>query len=214
MNAVNPWADPATPTQPGPPYQGPPPTAPPVGSPPPYGYGYPAPHGYPGPWGPVPPRGPQRPGSVITSAVLAFVQAAVVLVASLYLWFFTSVIGFAAQDNPAIFASSRMEQLTHEATVLAIVQLLSVVLLVVAGIRALSSRTGTAWLLAVSAHGAQVVLALYWAVRLTTFTSDLGGAGGGTPAAFTIFFAAAPAVGLGLLLFGGGRRWFDVVRRP
>ena len=216
----SPWADPATPTQPGPPYQGPPPTAPAYGypaqygQPAPYGYGYPA-YGYAVPWGPVPLQRPQRPGQVVTSAVLAFVQAGVVLIASLYLWFFTSMIGLAAQDNPAIFASSRMESLTTEATVLALLQVLSVVLLIVAGVRALASRSRTAWVLAVGAHAVQVVLALYWAVRLVTIVADFPGGGGeGTPAAFTIFFAAAPAVGLGLLLFGGGRAWFGSPQQP
>jgi hypothetical protein len=217
---TSPWADPATPTQPGPPYQGPPPTAPAYGYPPQYGqpasygYGYPA-YGYPGPWGSVPPQRPQRPGQVITSAVLAFVQAGVVLIASLYLYFFTSMIGLAAQDNPAIFASSRMQSLTTEATVLALLQVLSVVLLIVGGVRALASRTRTAWVLAVGAHAVQVVLALYWAVRLATIVGDLPGGGAeGTPAAFTIFFAAAPVVGLGLLLLGSGRHWFGSPQQP
>jgi hypothetical protein len=214
----SPWADPTTPTQPGAPYQGPPPTAPPYGYPPQYGYpapyGYPG-YGFPGAWGPVPPRRPQRPGTVISSAVLAFVQAGVVLLSSLYLWFFTSMIGLAAQDNPAIFASSRMQSLTSEATVLAVFQALSVVLLIVAGTRALSVRTRAAWLLLVASHAVQVALAVYWAVRLVTVVNDLPGIGvEGTPAAFTIFFAAAPVVGLGLVLFGSGRRWFESPQQP
>jgi hypothetical protein len=147
--------------------------------------------------------------------VLAFVQAGVVLIASLYLYFFTSMIGLAAQDNPAIFASSRMQSLTTEATVLALLQVLSVVLLIVGGVRALASRTRTAWVLAVGAHAVQVVLALYWAVRLATIVGDLPGGGAeGTPAAFTIFFAAAPVVGLGLLLLGSGRHWFGSPQQP
>src|SRR3954449_1651238 len=171
--------------------------------------------GYPGPGARVPPRRPQRPGPVITSAVLAFVQAGVVLIASLYLWFFTSMIGLAARDNPAVFGSSRMEALTTEATVLAVVQVLSVALLIGAGVRALSARTRGAWLLLVVAHAVQVGLAGYWAVRLTTVVSDLPGVGvDGTPAAFTLLFAAAPAVGLGLVLFGAGRRWFESPHHP
>jgi hypothetical protein len=177
-------------------------------------FGHPG-YGYPGPWGPMPPRSPQRPGSVITSAVLAFVQAGVVLIASLYLWFFTSLIGVAARDNPAVFGSSRMASLVTEATVMAVVQLLSVVLLIVGGVRALSSRTRTAWLLVVAAHTAQVLLAVYWAVRLITVVDSLPGAGvEAVPAAFTIVFAAAPVVGLGLLLFGPGRQWFESAHRP
>jgi hypothetical protein len=217
MTGGNPWADPSTPTQPGSPYQGPPPTAPqPYGYPAPYGYpgyGYPG-YGYPGPWGPVPPRAPQRPGQVITSAVLAFVQAGVVVFASLYLWFIASFVGLAAQGDPTV-SSSRVDALTTEATVLAVVQLISVVLLVAAGIRALTARTRTAWLLAVAAHGVQIVLAIYWAIRLTTLLDELPGAGPqGAMAAFTIVFAAAPLVGLGMVLFGAGRRWFEVPPGP
>ena len=105
----------------------------------------------------MPPRGPQRPGQVITSAVLAFVQAGVVLFASLYVWFIASFVGLAAQGDPTV-STSRVDALTTEATVVAVVQLLSVVLLVAGGIRSLTARTRTAWLLAVVAHGAQIVL--------------------------------------------------------
>ena len=212
----SPWADPATQTQPGSPYLGPPPTMPapyqPYGYPPAYGYpGY----GYPGPWGPVPPRRPQRPGTVITSAVLAFVQAGIVLIASLYVWFFASVIDVLAEDNPAVFGSSRMESLATEVTVLAILQLLSVVLLIAAGIRVLSARTRAAWLLALAAHAVQIVLAIYWAVRLVTLVNEAPGADStGALAAVTIVFAASPVVGLGMVAAGSGRRWFESAHRP
>jgi hypothetical protein len=215
---VSPWSDPSTPTQPGAPYQGPPATAPqPYGEPSPYGgypgygrpgYAYPG-YGYPGSWGPVPPRPPQRPGQVITTAVLAFVQAGVVLFSSLYLWFIASFVDLAAAGDPSI-SSVRVDSLTREGTVLAVVQLLSVVLLVTAGIRALSARTRVSWLLAVAAHGIQVVLAVYWAVRLVSLMNDFPGGGpGGGFAAFTLVFAASPLVGLGMVVVGPGRRWFD-----
>ena len=212
MSGPNPWADPSTPTQPGAPYLGPPPTVPqPYGYPQPYGhpgYGYPG-AGYPGGWGPVPPRPPQRPGQVITTAVLAFVQAGVVLFASLYLWFIASFLDLAAEGDPNV-ASAQLDSLTREGTVLAIVQLLSVVLLVIAGIRALTARTRLSWLLALAAHGSQIVLAIYWAVRLVSLMHDLPGTGPGAAfAAFTLVFAASPLVGLGMLVLGPGRRWFD-----
>jgi magnesium-transporting ATPase (P-type) len=158
----------------------------------------------------VPPRGPQRPGQVVTSAVLAFVQAAVVLIASLYLWFFASIIDIAAEGNPGVYSSSRVNALATEGTVMAVVQLVSVVLLIAAGIRALSARTRTAWLLTVGAHAVQIVLAVYWAVRLTTLMDETPGPdASGALAAVTIFFAAAPLVGLGMVLAGPGRRWFE-----
>jgi hypothetical protein len=157
----------------------------------------------------MPPRGPQRPGQVITSAVLAFVQAGLVLFASLYLWFIASFAGLAAQSDPTV-SSSRVDALTTEATVLAIVQVLSVVLLVTAGIRALSARTRAAWLLTVAAHAVQIVLAGYWAIRLITLMDDLPGAGpSGAMAAFALVFAAPALVGLGMVVAGPGRRWFD-----
>jgi hypothetical protein len=162
----------------------------------------------------VPPRGPQRPGQVITSAVLAFVQAGVVLVASLYLWFFASIVDVAAQGAPGVYSSSRVDALATEATVLAVVQLISAVVLVVAGIRALSSRTGAAWLLTAGAHAVQIVLVVYWAVRLITLMNQAPGPDAPGFAAFTIFFAAAPVVGLGMVLAGPGRRWFDSPQQP
>ena len=221
---TNPWADPTTPTEPGPSYAGPPATAPvpspygygygqpSYGAPPPYGYpqpyGWGPPYGYPQPWafGPVKPR---RPGQVITSAVLAFVQAGLVLFATLYLWVIKSFVDFAASD-PSVPAE--VGDYATEATVLVIVQLVSAVLLVVAGIRALTRRTRNAWTWLLVAHGLQVALAVYWAVRLLTVFDDIPGPGpdpGGIFATYSLFFAAAPLVGLGLVLFGAGRRWFD-----
>jgi magnesium-transporting ATPase (P-type) len=180
---------------------------------PPGPYGYPGQYGYPMPWGAVPPRGPQRPGQVITAAVLAFVQAGVVLIASLYVWFFASIAGVAAAEAPGVYASSTVRALATEGTVLTLVQLVSVVLLVVAGIRALSARTRGAWLLLVLAHAVQVVLAVYWAVRLLMVMSDAPGPDpGGTFVPMTLFFAAGPLVGLGLVLIGAGRRWFEGAR--
>jgi hypothetical protein len=177
-------------------------------------YGYPGQYAYPGPWGPPPPRGPQRPGQVITAAVLAFVQAGVVLIASLYLWFFASIIDVATRGAPGGYSSSRIDALATEGTVLAVVQLVSAVCLVVGGIRALTARSRTTWMLAVGAHAVQVVLAVYWAVRLVTVMGEVPGADAeGALSAVTIFFAAAPVVGLGMLLVGPGRRWFESPQR-
>ena len=208
----SPWADPSTPTEPGAPYTGPPQTAPQPYTAPPYGqpgYGYPGqPWGAPawGPYGyPLPPRPPQRPGQVITAAVLAFAQSLVVIIASLYLWFFASIadIAVAATDD---LPSSTLDSLATEGTVLAIVQLVSAVLLIGAGVWALNSRRRAAGLLLVASLVLQVLLAGYWVVRLNT---EVGGfETEGTIAAFALFFAAGPLVGLGMVLLGPGRRWF------
>jgi hypothetical protein len=213
---TSPWADPSSPT---PPYTGPPPTAPPVhGQPvsrpghpgwygvpygPPYGYGY----GYPGPWGPVPPPGPQRPGQVVAASVLAFVQAAMVLLASVYVFFFASIARVAVRDAGG--PSTAVDELATEGTVLALVQVLSVLALVVAGLMALGRRRITAFPVLLGALGVQVLLAVYWAVRLSILAGDLPAA---DPAAvfgwFALLFAAMPVVALGLVLLGPGRRWF------
>ena len=211
----SPWADPSTPTEPGLPYTGPPPTAPQQWGPPAYGY----PQSYAAaPWGvpygyPVAPRPPQRPGQVITAAVLAFAQSAVVLVASLYVWVFASVADLAAAE---IAAPGTAAALAAEGTVLAVVQIVSAVLLIAAGVWALNSRRRGAGRLLAVALGVQVVLSAYWLVRLQ---SEFGGSGAdGTIIAVSLFFAAAPLVGLGMLFAGPGRRWFDgtdaATRRP
>jgi hypothetical protein len=54
-------------------------------------------------------------------------------------------------------------------------------------------------------------------VRLLAVFDDLPGPGpdpGGLFAAYSLFFAAAPLVGLGLVLAGAGRRWFDGTPKP
>jgi hypothetical protein len=207
----SPWADPATPTEPGAPYTGPPPTLQPHPAPPAYGYPGPqwaapqwgptAPYGY-----PLPPRPPQRPGQLITAAVLAFTQAVLVLIASLYLWFFASMADLLAAEAGAGWSAAEVQALVTEGTVLAIVQLVSAVLLVGAGAWALSRRARGAWTLLVAALALQVVLALYWAVRLL---AEVGGAdANGAILSLTLLFAAAPLVGLGMLLVGPGKRWF------
>ena len=242
----SPWADPATPTEPGQPYAGPPTTGPPspapaygsspYGSPaypppygaqpygtPPYGapypapagypppaYGYPPPYGYPAPWVPGPPPGPRRPGQVIGSAVLAFVQAALVLLASLYVWFAVSLVGVAAGQAPTSDASDTAEALVAEGNVLAVVGLVTAMLLVVSGIAGLTRRSTTAWWLLVAGHAIQVLLAAYWWIRLYTVLGDVPGTlPEGAFASYALIFAVAPLVGLGLVLFNPGRGWFD-----
>jgi hypothetical protein len=200
----SPWADPTTPTQPGPPYPGPPPTAPPYGGPP--QYGHPAPYGYPLPWGPPPPRGPSRPGRVIGAAVLSFVQAGLVLLSSLYLWMVLSIAHIATRQQPTRAADA----LVTEGTVLAVVQAISVAALIAAGIVALNRRSGAAWLMLVGAHLVQVLLAGYWAIRLHGVFSDVAGpTPGGALGVFSLFYAAAPLVAVGLVVSGSGRHWFD-----
>jgi len=177
------------------------------------GYGWPpgyAAHpgygGYPGYGGWPPPR-PRKPGQLIAAAVLAFVQTAVALIGTLYTYMLSALVGLGtSQGSTGVPAG--LARLASEGTTLAVVQLLSVIPLVVGGILVLTRRSRTAWLTLVVAFVLQVLIALYWTLRLS------GGIGGGFDAdlgplaAFTLVFAAAPLVGLGLLTVGPGRRWF------
>ena len=199
---------------PGEPYTGPPTGQPPYGQPPygqplygPPAYGPPGGYAYPPPWALPPPRGPRRPGQVTGAAVLSFVQAGLVLVATLYVWLLVSV---GRLESTVIHGPADGGPLVAEGTVLAIVQMLSVVALLTAGGLALSRRSKLVWVLVLVAAAVQVALAGYWAVRLPVLLSDLPS---GVPvnafSAYTVFFAAAPLVTLGLVLFPPGRRWFD-----
>jgi hypothetical protein len=204
---VNPWADPSTPTEPGVPYAGPPPTVQPY---PPYGhplpFGHPGGYGQPAPWGRLPVRRPQRPGQVITAAVLAFAQAVVVLIASVYLWFIASLADVVAGEAGGLVPPGRADALAREGTVLAVVQLLSAVLLIGAAVWALNARHRGAGRLLVAALAVQVVLTAYWAVRLPAEFGRFDT--GASVVSFALFFAAGPVVGLGMLLVGPGRRWY------
>ncbi len=222
----DPWADPATPTEPGAPYAGPPPTAPQPappawGTPPGYGWapggygppGYPGYPGYPGgypppwpAWGYPPPR-PRRPGQVIGAAVLAFVQAALALIGTMYTYMFAALVGLTS-DLPGS-SQPDVAGLAAEGEVLALVQLLSVVPLVVGGILVLTKRSRGAWLTLVVALALQVLITLYWVLRLSGGLGEgLGADETGPLIGFPFLFAAGPLVALGLLLVGAGRRWF------
>ncbi|MGK5172585.1 hypothetical protein [Geodermatophilus sp. CPCC 205761] len=215
MSRPDPWSDPATETEHGAPYAGPPATGPvPPWSAP---YGAPAP-GWPAPYGAFPyggapygapwprPAGPRRPGQVIAAAVLAFVQAAVVALASAYVVLLASL--FTLSGGEAGFPADG-GALATEATVVAFVQVASVVALVVGGIMALNRRSRAARQTLLAALALQIALAVYWAVRLVALVE---GAVGPDPSAVMLFgvfcFAAAPAVGLGLLCSRAARAWF------
>jgi hypothetical protein len=138
--------------------------------------------------------------------VLAFVQAALVIIASLYVWFFASIVTVATAGAPGTLDAGG---LATEGTVLSAVQVLSAVLLVTAGVLALNRRSAGTWRLLLGAHALQIALAVYWWVRLVMLAEEFpGGDVDGVLIGFTLFFAACPAVGLGLVVVGAGRRWF------
>jgi hypothetical protein len=121
--------------------------------------------------------------------VLAFLQAAAVALATAYLQLLGSVFSLAA-DQPGFPADGAA--LAAEAGTLAVVQLVSVVVLVAGGILALTRRSPLARWTLVAAFALQLALAAYWAVRLLTVL------GAGVFPVLVLFLAAAPAVALGL----------------
>jgi hypothetical protein len=146
--------------------------------------------------------------------VLGFVQATLVLLSSFYLWFVVSLVDFAAGQAPGSPGSDTAQEYAAEGNVLIVLGLASSVLLLVAGIAGLTRRSRTAWLLLVAGHAVQIVLAAYWGIRLYTVLGDVPGTlSEGAFASSALVFAAAPLVGLGLVLLGPGRGWFDGTAR-
>ena len=142
-------------------------------------------------------------------------QTGVVLIATLYLWFFSSIADLATTGMDGAYSSATVRALATEGTTLSLLQLGSAVALVVTGVLALTRRSGAARLGLIGAHAVQILLAGYWAVRLLVLVGDLPGSGSAAPfVAVALFFAGGPAVGIGLLLTGTGRRWFDGTARP
>ncbi|SFP37513.1 hypothetical protein SAMN05660464_2972 [Geodermatophilus dictyosporus] len=211
----SPWADPSAPTDPagytGPPVTAPAPYAvPPAYPPPSHGWAPGYPPALPA-WGPPAPPRPRRPGQVTTAAVLGFVQAGVVALSSAYVLLLASTLGTLAVLGGQ--SSGEAESLVTEATVLSVVQLLSAVALVVGGVLVLNRRGRASWATLLGGLGAQLAIALYWAVRLLTLDGLAGGVSGPGPVGvlvvLVLFYAVLPGVGVGLLLVRDARRWAD-----
>ena len=204
----SPWADPATTTEPVA-YAGPPPTAPYAApAPGPHGPGWPVPAPYWPAYGPPVPARPRRPGQVVAAAVLAFVQAGLVALTSAYVLLLASTLGVV---STGFGGDPEADALVTEGTVVTIVQLLSVVALVVGGILVLNRRSRSSWVTLLVALAVQLLLAVYWLVRLSglgALTEDVLPSAGLLVAA-VLFYVAAPAVALGLLLVGPVQRWAD-----
>ncbi len=151
--------------------------------------GYPAPYGYP-PYGYPMQRGPVRPGGATASAVLMFIQAAVVLISTFYVLFFASLAGGASAVGV-----SQADSLETEFTIIGILQLVSVGLLIFGGVQLLG---GSGRIVTIIACGAQLALVLYWMIRIGSLPEF------GDEAAFffvvPLFYAVLPLVALPLAL--------------
>lgn len=127
--------------------------------------GYPGPYGYPG-YGMRP--GPARPGGATASAVLMFIQAGLVLISTFYVLFFASL---ASGVNSSGLAGNSLET---EWTLIGILQLVSVGLLIFAGVQ-LIGGSRNARNLCIAACGVQLGLVIYWIIRISSlpdFSTD------------------------------------------
>jgi len=118
-----------------------------------------APYGYPQ-YGYTMQRGPVRPGGATASAVLMFIQAAVVLISTFYVLFFASLAGGASAAGV-----SEADSYETEFTIIGILQLVSVGLLIFGGVQLLSG-SGNGRVLTIVACGVQLAFVVYWMIRI------------------------------------------------
>lgn len=152
--------------------------------------GYSAPYGYP-PYGYPMPRGPIRPGAATASAVLMFIQGGIVLFSTIYVLFFAALAGGASSAGV-----SQADSLETEWTIIGILQLVSVGLLIFAGVQLLG---GSGRILTIIACGAQLAFVLYWMIRIGSLP-EFGEEGGTFFFVVPLFYAVLPVVALPLAL--------------
>lgn len=148
--------------------------------------GYSAPYGYPMQ------RGPIRPGGATAAAVLMFIHAGIVLISTFYVLFFAS---FAGGVNSSGLAENSLET---EWTVIGILQLVSVGLLLFAGIQLLTGGANGR-ILSLIACGIQLALVIYWMIRIGNLAEFNGD---GTRFFFVVplMYAVLPLVALPISL--------------
>ncbi len=154
--------------------------------------GYPGPYGYPQYGYPLQ-QGPVRPGGATASAVLMFIQGGIVLFSTVYVLFFASLAG-----GVSAAGVSEADSYETEFTIIGILQLVSVGLLIFGGVQLLSG-SANGRVLTILACVAQLVLVLYWMIRIGTFP-DFGDDGGVFFFVVPLFYAVLPVVALPLAL--------------
>ena len=147
--------------------------------------------------------GARPPAEVVAAAVLAFVQAAAVMVASVFVAFLVVVVvALAAQmDVPSGLPFA-------ELIALAAVQLASIAALVIGGVRVLRRRDRTSRRVLAGALVVQLPLAAYWTVRVSPFFAGEEPGVLAMPPFGVLVLTVAPVVGLGLLSTPSSRAWF------
>ncbi|MBA3410226.1 MAG: hypothetical protein H0U15_05135 [Geodermatophilaceae bacterium] len=152
--------------------------------------GYPSPYGYP-PYGYPMQRGPVRPGAATASAVLMFIQGGIVLFSTLYVLFFASLAG-----SVSAAGISEADSYETEFTIIGLLQLVSVGLLIFAGVQLLGGSGRT---LAIVACGLQLAFVVYWMIRIGSLP-EFGDDSGAFFFVVPLFYAVLPVVALPLAM--------------
>jgi hypothetical protein len=164
---------------------------------PPAGYGQPGPGG-PGYGGGMPPApaeytaGPiARPGGVTAAAVLAFVQAGITLICTVFALVIFGAVSSAVDETESQFGVTIDEGMLALGWIVAIAGVVGAGLLIWAGVKTMS---GTAGKLMIIAAGLQILLCIVWFAAL----------GGGI---ISIILLVMPVISLSLALTGPAKQY-------
>jgi len=153
--------------------------------------------GQPG-YGAMPPAPPEytagpigRPGGVTAAAVLAFVQAGITLICTIFALIVFGAVSSAVGDTESQFGVKIDKGLLALGWIVAIVGLIGAGLLIWAGVKTMA---GTAGPLMMIAAGLQIVLCIVWLAAL----------GGGI---ISILLIVMPIISLSLVLTGAAKQY-------
>ncbi|GGS37975.1 hypothetical protein [Actinokineospora fastidiosa] len=174
---------------------------------------YPQAPGYPTtPPGGVPPYGsmpaappehapPTRPGTIMTAAVLGYVQAGITLITSIIL---IAGLGAASDADGGVVLG----------VLVVLAQLAGCVLLILGGVKLAGGVTRTPYLIGA---GLELAICLYYLISILAvddggfeFVEDMKA----LATIFPLFFAIMPAIGLAMALGGSGAQWLASRNRP
>jgi hypothetical protein len=157
-------------------------------------YGQPAygpPPGYPPGYGDYPPApvANRRPGAVTAAAVLAFVQAGLVIVAGIVLLSGgTSMIDYGGQ----------VSGLGTEWTIVAIITIICGGVILAGGVQLFKGKAA----LVVIGSALSLLISVYWVIRISSFDVNIGPA-----LVWPLIFAVLPVITLALALGSSSKAW-------
>ncbi|MGW5050160.1 hypothetical protein [Actinokineospora sp. NPDC004072] len=151
------------------------------------------------PYGAMPAAPPEhapltRPGTIMTAAVLGYVQAGITLITSIML---IAGLGAAADEGGSVALG----------LLVVLAQIAGCVLLIFGGVKLTAGATRTPYLIGVVL---ELVICLYYLISILAtddggyeFVADMKAAA----TVFPLFFAIMPAIGLAMALGGSGAQW-------